>query len=303
MAKSKLSPIVLFVYNRQDHTRKTIEALKKNIYADTSDLIIFSDAPKNESVAEEVNEVRNYIKTITGFKSVKIIERKTNFGLANSIIEGVTKIVNKYGKVIVLEDDLVTSKYFLQFMNDALELYKNESKVACISGYVYPINGLPETFFIRGADCWGWATWKSAWNLFEKDGKKLLNELEKTNMVNEFDFFGAYKFSEMLKDQIKGKNNSWAVRWYASAFLKHKFTLYPGKSLVSNIGNDTIGTHSGKVNKYAVDLSDNRVLVNKIHLQESSFSKKKFSAFFSHNSNYLSHLFYKAKDLFAGGLR
>ncbi|MDD4082332.1 MAG: glycosyltransferase [Sphaerochaetaceae bacterium] len=154
------APIVLFVYSRLDHTKRTVEALKNNLLADESNLIIFSDAPKNEKSKKAVEEVRKYIHSIKGFKSVKIIERKNNVGLANSIIDGVTKVVNKYGKIIVLEDDLVTSKYFLNFMNDSLELYKNESKVISISGYTYPVGGLAETFFIKGTDCWGWATWK-----------------------------------------------------------------------------------------------------------------------------------------------
>ena len=156
-----LAPIVLFVYNRPEHTRKTVKALQDNDLTDESILYIFSDAAKNDDEVENVEKVREYIRTISGFKQIIIIEREKNYGLANSIISGVTEIVNKYGKIIVLEDDLVTSKYFLSFMNDALEIYKDENKVICIHGYIYPIKSeLPETFFIKGADCWGWATWK-----------------------------------------------------------------------------------------------------------------------------------------------
>ena len=153
-----------------------------------------------------------YIKNINGFKRVTIIEREKNWGLANSIIDGVTKIVNEYGKIIVLEDDLVTSPYFLKFMNEALEIYNDEPNVASIHGYIYPIVNLPETFFIKGADCWGWATWKEKWSIFEADGKKLLDELQNRKLQNEADFNGSYGFTQMLKDQIDGKNNSWAVR-------------------------------------------------------------------------------------------
>src|SRR3989339_1619899 len=145
-----LAPIVLFVYNRPYHTKQTVEALQKNEFANESELFIYSDEAKNLSAKESVDEVRNYIKTIDGFKKVTIVEREKNFGLANSIIDGVTKIVNEYGKIIVLEDDLVTSPFFLRFMNEALEMYQNESNVASIHGYIYPIGGLPETFFIRG---------------------------------------------------------------------------------------------------------------------------------------------------------
>jgi len=165
------APIVLFVYNRPRHTRQTIEALRKNELAGESDLFIFSDAPKNEEMEEKVKEVREYIKNIDGFKKVTVIEREENRGLAKSIIEGVTKIVKEHGRVIVLEDDIVTSPYFLRFMNDALEFYKGQERVMHISGYVYPIetDGVDDTYFVKPASCWGWATWGRAWSSFKKD--------------------------------------------------------------------------------------------------------------------------------------
>ena len=173
-----LSPICLFVYKRLDLTIKTVTSLKGNLYANGSDLFIFSDAPKNDEDQLLVLEVRKYIKSIVGFKSVKIIERENNLGLAESIISGVTEVINQYGKIIVLEDDLLTSKYFLKYMNDALEKYQNESEVISILGYIYPIKTqLPELFFLRGTDCWGWATWDKAWKTFEKDRKLMLNKI------------------------------------------------------------------------------------------------------------------------------
>ena len=238
-----LAPIALFVFNRLEHTRQTIDALQKNVLADQSDLIIFSDAPKTEAKYEAVREVREYIHQIDGFKTVTIVERPINLGLANSVIDGVTSVVNRYRRVIVLEDDMVTSIYFLQYMNDGLNQYEKNEDVASIHGYVYPIDGLPETFFLRGADCWGWATWKDKWAMFEPDGIRLLDELKRRNLTKRFDFNSTYFYSKMLADQISGKNNSWAVRWHASAFLNNKYTLYPGKSLVLNIGNDGSGTH------------------------------------------------------------
>jgi len=239
-----LAPIVLFTYNRLWHTKQTVEALQNNLYADQSELIIFSDGAKNEKDEIKVKEVREYLKTIKGFKKIEIIERDKNWGLANNIIDGVTKVVNEYGKVVVLEDDLVTSPYFLKFMNEGLKFYEDEEKVISIHGYVYPIEGLPEIFFLRGADCWGWATWKRGWDLFEKDSKKLLEELEKRKLTKLFDFNGAYPYTALLKAQICGKIDSWAIRWYASAFLKEKLTLYPGVSLVKNIGFDENATHT-----------------------------------------------------------
>lgn len=245
----KLSPIALFVYNRPEHTQKTIEALLKNGLASQSELFIFSDAPKNEKAKEGVEKVRAFIKSISGFKNITILEREENFGLAKSIIAGVTDIVNKYGRIIVLEDDLITSPYFLKYMNEALDMYEQEEKVISIHGYIYPVKyQLPETFFIKGADCWGWATWKRGWDLFESDGLKLLNELRTKNLTREFDLSGAYPYTQMLQGQIRGLNNSWAIRWHASAFLKNKYTLYPGRSLITNAGLDNSGTHTGNVN-------------------------------------------------------
>lgn len=263
------APIALFVYNRLAHTKETVNALQKNILASQSDLIIFSDASKTEVQAKAVGEVREYIHQIDRFKTVTIVERPINLGLANSIIDGVTSIVNQHGRVIVLEDDMVTSPYFLQYMNDGLNAYEKNEGVASIHGYVFPIDGLPETFFLRGADCWGWATWKDKWAMFEPDGAKLLDELKRRNLTNRFDFNGTYSYSKMLADQISGKNNSWAVRWHASAFLNNKYTLYPGKSLVLNIGNDGSGTHCGKTGAYSSELCNKVINVSPITVEDN----------------------------------
>jgi len=274
-----LAPIVLFIYNRPWHTQQTVETLQKNELANESELFIYSDAAKNEQASESVNAVREYIKTINGFKEITIILRDKNWGLADSIIDGVTKIVNEYGRIIVLEDDLVTSPYFLKFMNEGLTMYENEDKVASIHGYIYPIDNLPNTFFIKGADCWGWATWKRAWDVFEPNGQKILDELKSRGLEKGADFNNSYGLTQMLKDQIKGKNNSWAVRWYMSAFLKDMLTLYPGKSYVQNIGNDDSGTHCGVSDIFRVELSTSNN-INRLELVENSDSRKKIEIFF-----------------------
>jgi len=279
--ENNLAPIVLFVYNRPDHTRQTVEALQKNELANQSELFIYCDNAKNEDAKAKVDEVRKYVDSIDGFKKVTIIKREKNWGLANSIIDGVTKIVNEYGKIIVLEDDLVTSPYFLKFMNESLEMYKDELKVASIHGYIYPIDDLPNTFFIKGADCWGWATWKEKWDIFEPDGQKLLDELSKRKLQKEADFNGSYGFTQMLKGQINGKNNSWAIRWYMSAFLKDMLTLYPGKSYVQNIGFDNEGTHcTNETDVFRVLLNDN-IKLDKIKVVEDSVSRVKIEEFFN----------------------
>lgn len=277
----KLSPIILFVYNRVSHLQQVIISLKNNVYAKDSNLFIYSDGYKGYHDRSDVETLRVYLKTIKGFRSVTIIERSENWGLANNIIDGVTSVVNEYGKVIVLEDDLVVSPYFLKYMNEALDLYEKEEQVACIHGYVYPVRKqLPETFFIKGADCWGWATWKRGWDLFCSDGKVLLNEIEKRNLKKKFDFNNSYPYHRMLKHQIEGKNNSWAVRWYASAFLHNKLTLYPGRSLVKQIGVDGSGTHCGVNEMFNVTLTDSPIELSKIAIQESKQGRNAFIFYF-----------------------
>ncbi len=266
----KLAPIVLFVYNRPSHTGQTVEALKKNTLAGESDLFIFADGPKKETDRGKVKKVRKYIRTVDGFKKITIIERKKNFGLAESIIKGVTEVTNKHGKVIVLEDDLLTSRYFLRFMNDALNYYQDEETVGSIHGYVYPIkNTLPETFFLRDPGCLGWATWQRAWRLFNNNGDSLLKELVRKKLTAQFDYGNSYPFTEMLNKQADGRIDSWAIKWYASLFLKNKLTLYPGKSLVFHNGNDGSGTHGGVSDDYAVQLSARQIKISDILLVEN----------------------------------
>lgn len=275
------APIVLFVYNRLWHTRQTIQSLQQNKLSAESELFIYSDGPRKGSDAKSVDEVRSYVKTVDGFKRVSIIERDKNWGLANSIIDGVTTIVNEYGKVIVLEDDLVTSQHFLTYMNEALELYADDNRVISIHGYVYPVEDeIPEAFFLPGADCWGWATWKRGWELFNSDGQYLLDEIIRTKSQRAFDFNGAYPYLKMLKDQIRRRNDSWAVRWYASAFLSNRLTLYPGRSLVRNIGNDNSGTHCGESDRHDTLLSKTPINLNNIPVEVSKIGLSAFEFFF-----------------------
>jgi hypothetical protein len=290
------APIALFVYNRIDHTKKTIEALQKNFLADQSELFIFCDDAKNPDGEKAVHAVRDYVRTISGFKKITVIEREKNFGLAASIISGVSEIIEKFGRVIVLEDDLVTSPHFLTFMNEGLDFYESEEKVISIHGYIYPVKKeLPETFFLRGADCWGWATWKRGWNLFEKNGAKLLAELQQKNLTKKFDFDGCYSFTRMLEDQIAGKNNSWAIRWYASAFLAEKLTLYPGKSLVQNIGIDGSGTHCSNSSSFNIELGQEKISLTKIPLSENFEAREAIKKFFKPKKSFIKKIAHKIR--------
>lgn len=261
----KYSPILLFVFNRPNHVRRTVEALQKNTLAAESILYIYSDAARTPEQEETVQEVRKYIHSVNGFKEINIIERNENWGLARSIIDGVTTRIKEYGRVIVLEDDLITAPYFLQFMNDALETYKDEEKVGHIQGCDFTQDtSLPDTFLIKWTGSWGWATWERAWKHFNPDGKALLKELESRKLTYTFDFNGKYGYTRMLRRQIEGKNNSWAIRWNASLFLKDILSLNVGKSLVQNEGFDGSGTNCGGGGLYSSNLFMNKIEVKKI---------------------------------------
>lgn len=284
-----VAPIALFVYNRPWHTEQTLHALMQNELADKSILYIYADGPKenaNEETLEKIARTRECIKTMQWCKEVVIIEREINLGLANSIVNGVTEIVNKHGKVIVLEDDLVTSAGFLKYMNDALCLYAKDDKVGCIHGWNYDLDTTDydeSTFFLRGSDCWGWATWKGAWDIFNPDGAILLNAIQSKKILFEFDRKGTHPFVEMLKAQVDGKNDSWAIRWYASIFIADKYCLQPARSIVKNIGFDGSGVHCVET-----DIAQNPVKfikVNKIDVLESEWFYKAYNSYVSEGKN------------------
>ncbi|KQN34656.1 sugar transferase [Pedobacter sp. Leaf41] len=241
-----LAPIALFVYNRPQHTERTIKFLQENDLAGKSNLFIFSDGAKSKSEEENVAKVRALINQVDGFKSVKVFERRENAGLANSVIEGVTKLIKDYNQVIVLEDDLITSPHTLSYFNDALNRYRDEEKVMHIGAYMYPLKAedLPQSFFYRAATSWGWATWGRAWKNFEPNIDTLIKQFDKKKK-SAFSIENKMNFWKQMLEFKKGKNNSWAIRWYASIFLKGGLTLNPSLSLVNNIGHDGTGVHSG----------------------------------------------------------
>jgi len=268
-----LAPIALFVYARPDHARLTIEALQKNVLAAESDLFIFSDAARKPELAEAVESVRTYIKSVSGFKAITIVEREHNWGLANSIIDGVSRLCDEYGRVIVVEDDIVTTPNFLTFMNEALDLYVNDEKVMHISGYIFPIKPtkhIPETFFYRATSCWGWATWQRAWQQFRPDADQLLEAIETKNLCRQFDIDDTRPYTEMLRQQAAGKLDSWAVRWYASVFLANGMCLHPRNSLVENIGHDGSGSHCDISDTYSVSRQDAPVKISRISPAEEN---------------------------------
>lgn len=264
------APIALFAYNRPEHLRHVLQSLAVNAEAAATELYVFSDGARDAASAPKVAEVRSIIAAAQGFLKIIQVLRESNLGLARSIIDGVGHVCEAHGEVIVVEDDLIVSPHFLCYMNAALRLYEHDERVVGIHGYVYPVaTALPETFFLRGADCWGWATWQRGWKTFDADGAKLLAELERRDLAKAFDLDGAYAYTGMLRDQISRRNDSWAIRWHASAFLADKLTLYPGRSLVENIGADGSGTNVKATCVFAVSLADTAVTVERIPLEEN----------------------------------
>lgn len=280
------APILLFAYNRPSHIQQTLKSLLENEGCNESELFIFSDGAKNETDKKKVDKVRKIIHDINGFKEIHIIENSHNVGLAKNIIDGVTRVIEEHGKVIVLEDDLVTSPYFLTFMNEALEMYETEQKIGHIHGYCYPLPELPETFLIKWTGSWGWATWKRAWQEFNSDGRALLNEIKSRKLSRTFDFNGKYPYTRMLQRQVNGKNNSWAIRWNASLFLKDMFSVNAGRSLVRNIGFDGSGTHSGSQNIYATNIYPHKLSIDIPAIEENGAARKIISRYYGKTNSF-----------------
>lgn len=266
----KLAPIALFVYNRPDHTRQTLQHLRQNLLAGQSLLFIFSDAAKDDSQKQLVEEVRDIISDVGGFKHVEVIKRRKNLGLANSIIDGVSRLTEEFGNVIVFEDDLISSVHTLKYFNDALKRYEKEEKLMHIGAYMYPLQGnnLPQTFFYRAATSWGWATWDRAWKNFEPDIDKLISQFD-AQMRHDFSIEGTMNFWKQIEEFKSGKNNSWAIRWYASIFLKGGLTLNPSQSLINNIGHDGTGIHSGVNDMYNVKINPSPITYFPVKLEEN----------------------------------
>ncbi|HEX5152917.1 MAG TPA: FkbM family methyltransferase [Parafilimonas sp.] len=294
------APILLFVYNRPWHTLKALEALNNNELANKSVLFIHADGPKrhaSEATLRRIEEVRTIIKQKKWCKEVHIIERKENKGLAHSIIDGVTDIVNKYGKVIVLEDDIITSTGFLNYMNGALELYEKEEDVFHISGYMFPVKRkLPSTFFYKQTSCWGWATWKNKWDAFEPSAPELMKKLVQTGKINSANIDGTNQFINQLQANINGTLKTWAVLWHFSVFLKDGLSLHPNKSLVRNIGFDASGTNCGESDFFNSEYVD-EILLAPVEITDNKNVYKYLKQFYKSSSNNFHKFKMNAKTL------
>jgi hypothetical protein len=271
----------MFAYRRPEHLRRAAQSLSANREARTTDLYIFCDGAKGSRDAAAVGAVRAVARAVRGFGSLTVIERDRNLGLAASLIAGVTQVVEAHERVIVVEDDLVLSPYFLAFTNQALTLYADEERVASVHAYIFPVRqALPETFFLKGAECWGWGTWRRAWRRFNPDGADLVRQIRERKLEHEFDLDGSYRYTATLESQARGKLDSWAIRWRASCYLADMLTLYPGRSLVRNAGLDGTGVHRDDSGDFEVALADAPVAVNRIPLEPSAAGRAAYVDFF-----------------------
>ncbi|MFW5982891.1 MAG: glycosyltransferase [bacterium] len=291
-----LAPICLFTYNRLNETKQSVEALQNNYLALESDLFIFSDGAKDAAEAEKVNRVKQYLKTITGFKSITIYKSPKNKGLASSIISGVTQVIEQYGKVIVLEDDLITSPNFLDFMNQALDFYADNQYIHSISGYTLDLSSLKkhdkDYYLGYRASSWGWGTWKENWENVDWEVKNYDNF--RKNPFKQIEFMrGGSDMPRMLKSQMKGRVDSWAIRWCFDQFQKKQFAVFPSKSKVMNIGMGENATHTKKAERLKTRLDDggkryfNFDKTPRINKKITKDFRKKFSFWARFKSKYL----------------
>jgi hypothetical protein len=282
-----LAPVVLFGYNRPQHILKTLDALNNNGLADQTDLYIFLDAAKEEADQLLVLEVIEVCEKFNWNGTKKVISlRHENHGLAKNIIDGVTRIVNQCGRVIVLEDDLETSEGFLTYMNEALELYEAEKQVMHVAGYMFPISlkSKSDTLFYQVTSCWGWATWADRWKHLNTDAQYLFDELNKREMTYWFDLDGSGMFLHQLEYNISGRFKTWAIKWQASVNLMDGLTLHPSKSLVRNIGFDNSGEHCREDSKYVKQDIAAEIEVKKIELNSSAELRIKMKNYYRDQS-------------------
>ena len=287
------APVIIFVYNRPIHTKMTFESLRDNYDAKDSDVIIFSDYARDQTAIERVLEVRDYIKYVKNqnwFKSVSIFESEENMGLAKSIIDGVSKVFEHSSSVIVLEDDLITSKDFLRFMNSALSHYSEDHRIWSISGYNIPIkvrkNYKHDVYLSLRGSSWGWGTWRDRWKMIDWNVSDY-NEFKKSLVARNGFNLGGRDLSIMLDLQMEGKIDSWAIRWCYTQFRNGMFTVYPTKSKVENKGFDGSGTHGKHATLARSSLASEGVFAFPNTLEPDQVMIRRFRNYYLSISSYI----------------
>ncbi len=241
-----LAPIVVFCYNRPQHLRRTLEALRQNTLATTSDLIVFSDGAKNQASAVLVQQTREVLAGLAGFKSIEIVAAERNQGLARSVIQGVSQVLQTHESVIVLEDDMLCTPDFLDYMNAALRTYRPRKDIFSVTGFTPPLS-LPtgyhdDLYLAPRASSWGWGTWRGRWQQADwevADFEKIKNDPSWKKRITA----GGEDLWPMLVKQQRGVIDSWAIRWTLAHIRHDAYGLYPTKSKIQNIGTDGSGTN------------------------------------------------------------
>ncbi len=280
------TPIILFAYNRPKHLEATLQALSENEEAAQSILYIYCDGAKanaDDTLLQNITAVQTIAKNENRFKQVIVKIQVNNKGLANSVIEGVSEVIAIHKKIIVLEDDLIVGKQFLNYMNTALEKYETEENVKQISGHCYPLEYYTlenKSYFLPFTTSWGWATWQRAWFQFEKNANGFEKLKLDSKLKFKFNIDGIYPYTEMLINQIENKTiDSWAIRWYWSVFKNNGLVLFPDNSLINNIGFDIEATHTKGENPFANKIfnTDYKIIYfpNKIIVDRNFFFKIK----------------------------
>ena len=298
-----LAPVAVFAFNRPVHLRNLLLSLSANINAELTSVVVFLDGPRNDYDRQQQAQILNVLQDQYPFKSLSTVVSVENKGLARSIRSGVTQLLVDHPRLIVLEDDLILSPSFLEFMNQGLEIYENRSEVASIHGFQYPVKEvLREPVFFRGADCWGWATWSDRWDQVSFDAQKLLDEIRDSGLIDAFNLSGGMDFYGMLQRQANGEVDSWAICWHASMFLQNKLTLYPPSSLVQNRGNDGSGIHSGVNDIFETELINSDEWQFPTKIEESVVFRNLLSAFYKSSlgrKNIIVRVYAKTKKICA----
>lgn len=277
-----LAPIIMFVFSRPEHTRKTLDALSQNTLAAQSDLTVFCDCPRNERDVAGVEAAKAVVRDCKGFNSVTLVERTSNLGSSHNMNLGVTETLAVHESVIVVEDDAVSSPYFLKYMNDALTLYKDHEKVGWVSGYCYPLayEPMPETFFLKKLAPWAWGTWRRAWEP-DLNPKDLYDRIGAQDRFYEFNVEGSHLCQWLLEQEIAGKIPACDAVWYANLFLNDQLALFPGRPLIRNIGFDGTGVNCKEHSKYEVELASSPITVEVQEPVEDPELRRQLARFFS----------------------
>jgi len=299
--KNYFIPIIIFTYNRLDSLIQTIQYLSKNIDKEHTDLIMFSDSWKHEKDKENVLNVRRYLHSVKGFKSHTVIEREKNYGLAKNIIEGVSDIINEYGRVIVLEDDLLTSRNFISYMNQALNFYEEDKQIFSISGYTGKLKSLEnltaDVYLSYRPSSWGWGTWKDQWDGIDWNVTDFDEFINNKQAVKKFNRSGI-DMARMLKHCMQGKNHSWAIRWSYAMSKQDKYCVYPKVSKIQNIGFGEDATNCTGIDIYKTNLDTTKKtdfkFVKNIAINENIIKD------FRYQFSYTNKLIKRIKNYFPG---